>query len=191
MHRRNLIRLLGGGLAIPALFGRSPAELHALGRRVHERLARRVHYPYGPLGPLDSHQNQTVVAIAQRILPATDTPGARDARVNEFIAVMLDEWYDDVDRLRFLEGLADVDTRTRAACGRVFVDASTAQQDEILRDLAQEVAALRSARGTADQHFFHRIRYLTLYGYYTSEVGQKQEVRYEMIPGRYDGCVPV
>ena len=34
------------------------------------------------------------------------------------------------------------------------------------------------------------LKELTLVGYYTSEVGATQELRYERAPGRYDGCMP-
>jgi hypothetical protein len=46
------------------------------------------------LRTLNPHQNATVTAISEIIIPQTDTPGAKAARVNEFIDLILTEWYD-------------------------------------------------------------------------------------------------
>ncbi|MGH7567689.1 MAG: gluconate 2-dehydrogenase subunit 3 family protein [Gemmatimonadales bacterium] len=185
MNRRDLLRLLGSA-AIPTLAGLAPEQLLALGRSLHVRTATR-----GPsaLRVLDDHQNATVVALAELIIPETDTPGARTARVTEFIDLLLAEWYTEDERARFLAGLADVDTRSRVAFGAEFVAAAPGQQAAIVSGLDAEVAALRDANADPARLFFHRMKYLTIYGYYTSEVGVTQELRYQVVPGRYDPCV--
>ena len=121
-------------------------------------------------------------------IPATDTPGARAARVHEFIDLILAEWDGDDDRARFLSGLADVDTRCRDAFGADFLGASAAQRTAVLSGLDAEVTALRAANASPEKHFFQRMRSLTVFGYYTSEVGATQELGYETIPGSFDGC---
>lgn len=175
MNRREILRLVGSALAIPALWTLDPDQLLALGRSIHRRAAR--------LRILNPQQSRTVTTIAEHIIPATDTPGATAARVNEFIDLILAEWYTDEERERFLRGLADLDARG-------FVEAAPSQQIATLSGLDAELQALRDAGANerAEQHFFHRIKYLTLWGYYTSEVGVEQELRYVMIPGRYDPC---
>ncbi len=185
MNRRDLLRLLGTA-AIPTLAGLTPEDLLALGRTLHARTAAR-----GPsaLRVLDDHQNATVVALAELIVPETDTPGARAARVNEFIDLLLAEWYTEDERARFLAGLAEVDTRSRAMFGTDFVTVTAAQQAAIVSGLDAEVTALRVANTDPGRLFFARMKYLTIYGYYTSEVGVTQELRYQMVPGRYDPCV--
>jgi hypothetical protein len=40
------------------------------------------------------------------------------------------------------------------------------------------------------QPFFHTMKELTLLGYYTSQIGATQELKYAPVPGRFDGCVP-
>jgi glucoside 3-dehydrogenase (cytochrome c) hitch-hiker subunit len=151
---------------------------------------------------LSPHQDATVVAMAELIIPRTETPGAKDTRVNEFIDHILADWYADEDRARFLSGLADVDTRTQNLFGKNFIEASAEQQSEVLRslgdELAQATAALANAprgyRGSEpepDGNFYLMFRELTLIGYFTSEPGFTQQLREEIIPGRYDGCVPL
>src|SRR5512134_501516 len=126
MHRRDALRLLVT-TAVPALAGLSPARLGAVGRSAH-RTGRA-------LQVLDAHQSATLLAIAEHIIPATDTPGARAARVDAFADVILAERYDDRERARFLAGLADVDARARAATGRPFLEATAEQQVAVLTAL--------------------------------------------------------
>src|SRR3989441_1435401 len=182
MNRREMVRLLSGALAAPLAAGLPAERLAALGRSVHARARGRA------LQVLDPHQSETVATIAEMIIPATDTPGARAARVHEFIDLILAEWDGDDDRARFLSGLADVDTRCRDAFGADFLGAAAAQRTAVLAGLDAEVTALRAASASPEKHFFQRMKSLTLFGYYTSEVGATQELRYETIPGSFDGC---
>ena len=109
MNRRDALRMLAAGAVIPAL----TPELFAFYRRAH---------PEGSysLRTLSPRQNDTVVAMIDQIIPATDTPGAKGARVNEFIDVILTEWAKDDERRNFLDGLADVDKQSNALFGKDF-----------------------------------------------------------------------
>ncbi len=171
--------MVGGALAIPTLSGLSPDLLLALGRRVHAAAGSSA------LGLFDAHQDETVSTIAELIIPETDTPGARAARVNEFIDLIVAEWYWPGEQLSFVTGLADVDARARAAFGADFVDGNEKQQMAILAQLAAEAAADETTLGP---RFFQQIRWLTVYGYYTSEIGVREELEWVAIPGRYDAC---
>src|SRR3989442_550606 len=128
------------------------------------------------------------LAALGRSVPARRPRRARAARVHEFIDLILAEWDGDDDRARFLSGLADVDTRCRDAFGADFLGAAAAQRSAVLAGLDAEVTALRAASASPEKHFFQRMKSLTLFGYYTSEVGATQELRYETIPGSFDGC---
>ena len=173
MERREALQLIAGAIGIPTLLKISP-----------ERLGQRL--------VLNEHQDRTVTIIAELILPETDTPGATAAQVNGFVDVVLSEWLDEAEKEGFLTGLADVDARSTDRYGTVFIDATEAQQVELLTELDAEVEALREADDPdPERHFFGRMRWLTIFGYYTSEVGQTQELRSEIIPGRYDPCAPL
>ena len=181
MHRRDALGFLAGTAALPLL-------------------GRRLRMPAGTARVLDAHQTETVATIAELIIPATDTPGARAAGVPEFIDLMLGEWCEAEERDPFVRGLADLDTRTRAAYGKTFVECTPAQQTQVLTVLDQEVAQEREAQSVGlrragreavpQRHFFHMIKRLTLVGYYTSEIGATREVHYKVSPGRMDGCAP-
>ena len=191
MNRRDWLTAFGAALGVPL-----PDDLLDLGRALHAHVARG-----GPLRVLRPQQSELVATIAELILPETDTPGARAARVHEFIDLALAEWFDRADRDRFLAGLADVDARARGAGASDFLHAPPARQVEVLTTLDAELAQERDAdragvqwRGRAaapDRSFFRVIKRLTLVGYYTSEIGFTRELHAQIIPGRYDGCVPL
>ena len=189
MHRREAVRALSAGLALPALGALTPDGLWAVARSVHERI-RGVPQDQAFL-VLNDHQNAMVTTIAERIMPETDTPGATAAQVNRFVDVMLAEWMDDDEREELLGGLVVLDARSVNTFGAPFLDLEETQQIALLSGLDAEVTALREAGHATDDHFFARMKWLTLYGYYTSQVGATEELREAIIPGRYEPCAPV
>ena len=72
------------------------------------------------LRTLNPHQNATVTTISEIIIPQTDTPGAKGARVNEFIDLIVTEWYDDEEKSIFLTGLTEIDASARSLFGQGF-----------------------------------------------------------------------
>jgi hypothetical protein len=189
MQRREALRLLASAAALPLL----SREAFSMFQAVHEQLPEQA-----VLRTLNPHQNATVTTISEIIIPQTDTPGAKAARVNEFIDLILTEWYDDEEKSIFLTGLAEVDASTRNLLGKDFVDCEEKLQTEILRGLDDEVAAGRadirrgrSRRRPPERNFFFMIKQLTLIGYYTSQIGFEQELHGEIIPARHAGCVPL
>jgi gluconate 2-dehydrogenase gamma chain len=193
MDRREALRLLATG----AILQLAPAKMFAVIREAHAAIG-----PQSAPRTLNLLQNEMVTAMAELILPRTDTPGATDAGVAAFIDLILTEWYDDKERERFLAGLADVDARAQSLFGNGFMKCGPAQQAEILialgEKMTEEAEALRNhprsnRGGLPDPHenFYYMFRGLTLTGYYTSEVGATQELHFEVIPDRYDPCLPI
>jgi hypothetical protein len=192
MQRREALRLLMAGGVLPAL----PTNLFAFFHGAHPASG----YTLRTLNP---HQNDTVVAMIDQIIPATDTPGAKGARVNEFIDVILTEWADAEERKNFLDGLAGVDHQANDLFGKNFVDASPAQQVTLLRSMDESVAAQRTRRmrhgNTIPEErdkqlrgeFFNVFKGITVHGYYTSEIGFSQELNLQIIPGAHHGCAPL
>jgi hypothetical protein len=154
------------------------------------------------LRTLNPHQDATVKAMAELILPRTDTPGATNVGAGEFIDLMLTEWYDEQDRIHFLNGLSEVDLHTKDLFGKNFVEASPDQQAEILAWLGEKMTAEADALGTERrQHressqgssasFYPMLRCLTLTAYYTSEAGATEELHFQVIPDSHAGCVTI
>src|ERR1041385_4131151 len=176
MDRREALQLLMGGavfqLASPKLF----ASL---------RSARVLLDTQTTLRTLNPQQTAIVTAIAETILPKSDTVGATEAGTSQFIDLILTEWYTESERTIFLNGLADVDTRTQSAFGKSFVDCSADQRGKVLTDLGEQLTkdteiarnsapAYRGSPAKPSKNFYYMVRNLTLTAYYTSEVVSQQ-----------------
>jgi hypothetical protein len=157
MDRRESLRAMAGSVG-----------LLALGRHAHA-LAR-----IGALRVLSPHQDAIVLAACERIIPATDTPGAAEVHVDRFIDMMLGDWYAPAEQKRFLAGLAELDEQR-------FLERAPAEQTAILEQLDGEAT---------EGHWFGMLKYLTIWGYYTSEVAQTRELGNWPLPWRYDGGAP-
>lgn len=185
MDRREVLRLLATGTALQL----TPLRWRMLGREARVLLSSQA-IPR----TLNTHQHSTVSALAELILPRSDTPGATDVGAADFIDLILTEWYDEADRSRFLNGIADVDARTKALFGHDFIDCSPDQQGQILIALGEQLAGAWSlhdrylAESPPDPTFYSMLRRLTLTAYYTSEAGATEELHFEIIPDRYQGC---
>lgn len=133
---------------------------------------------------LSGRRYATAAAIAERLLPRTDTPGAGDVGVPAFIDLMFGKYLTENERGVLAAGLDDVERASMASTRRSFTDLGPDQQDAQLRTLA---AAVQKQENT----FFHLIKELTLLGYFTSEPIGKNVLHYDPIPGRFDGCIPL
>lgn len=127
-------------------------------------------------------QRELLDELCERIIPTTDTQGAKDAAVTSYIEMIVDEFHESEEREAFLRNLQAVDNHARQAHGMSFADLAPEQQDAIV-SLAE-----RQQLDGADDAFFETIKQLTVTGYYTSEIGMTVERVYLPIPGRYDGA---
>jgi Gluconate 2-dehydrogenase subunit 3 len=191
MQRRRALQVLGSLAALPALdviSGRgllTATDLAELGARAHATAERNA-------APrlLSPAQYQSVVTAAEIIIPRTTTPGATDANVADFVDVMLADWYAPEDRDRFLAGLATLDTRATTTCGGAFLSCNDAQRVALFTDIDHEVATLRETDArAANEHWFGMLKFLTVWGFYTSRAGIVDELRQDLLPGYYDGDV--
>lgn len=129
--------------------------------------------------------------IADTILPATDTPGAKAAQVGEFISVMVADTYTSEERRVFFQGLDQLNTECLADHGVDFMAATQAARTALLTRLDREQHDyMRTREPGSSVHYFRMLKELTLSGYFTSEIGYTQAMRYIESPGRFDPCVP-
>ncbi|HWE24927.1 MAG TPA: gluconate 2-dehydrogenase subunit 3 family protein [Myxococcales bacterium] len=148
------------------------------------------------LRTLSEQQNSTLSALADALLPESDTPGALTLGVDRFIDLLLTESLIERDRNRFLAALEAIDERSRSRSGAVFPSLSEEQRHALLSELdgalptpgAKEPkdAPMTAARGYA------MVKRLVVYAYFTSPPVAKELLKtYPIIPGRYDGCLAV
>jgi len=189
LTRRDALKKIaaGGAGAAAAVFWVdalvSAAEQHAA--HYHAPAAAAA----GPWTPkvLSPVQNEAVIALAEIIIPKTDTPGATDARVNEFIDGVLADASED-NRKKFLDGLAWLDTHTTEPHGAPFTKLSHEQQLAVLTALSQLSPDASPVPPGAE--FFQAIKSLTVTGYYTSEIAMKEEIGDDglMFFAEFTGC---
>jgi hypothetical protein len=146
----------------------SAAEQHA----AHYQASAAKAAPWVPKA-LSPAQNQAVIALSEAIIPQTTTAGAAKAGVNRFIDAVIADG-SAADRQKFLDGLAWVDARSQRDAAAPFAKATPAQQTALLTTLS--TATDPSPEDRPGVEFFKAIRSLTITGYYTSEVGMREEM---------------
>ncbi len=100
---------------------------------------------------LSPHQHDTIEAIAEIIIPTTDTPGAREAGVGRFVDAMFSQYYPPIDRLKLLDGLDALDAQAKKQHGKQFTELSAEQQTSMV--LAMDQVAFRQRPGEAGRPF--------------------------------------
>jgi len=129
--------------------------------------------------------------VAETILPATKTPGAKAAKVGEFMVVMVNDCYEDKDQVIFHAGIGKLDDACKKANGKSFLEATPEQRTTLLTALDKEAKDYQKTKKSEDpNHYFTMMKQLTLFGFFTSKEGATQALRYEAVPGKYIGDYP-
>jgi hypothetical protein len=136
---------------------------------------------------LTGHQNDTVIALTELIIPQTETPGAKATNVNRFIDWVLSD-APAVERDKFISGLTWIAARSRAGYQNDFVSAGGEQQTALLTRLADE--ANHDPEDATGVTFFQAIKSMTIAGYYSTQVGLQQELGDDgiMVWAVFKGC---
>ena len=180
IDRRTLLRraavMLGASLSAPAVLG------VLAGRSAHAATATGGQLLWGP-------QFDLVSAVAEIMIPRTDTPGAQDVGVPAFIDDMLANVYPEADQKRFLTGLMAFDNEVKTRTGRLFPELPPDERKAQVQRALDEALALDPLD---DQRpFILMTRELTLLGYFTSKEGATQVLQYQAVPGEWLACLPV
>ncbi|HEV7781859.1 MAG TPA: gluconate 2-dehydrogenase subunit 3 family protein [Chitinophagaceae bacterium] len=150
--------------------------------------------------------------IGETILPTTGSPGAKAAKIGEFMRTIVTDCYDVMDQKSFTEGIDKLQAECKKQKGKSFLDCSPAERQEFLVILDKEAKETQQKRTEFDNlqksketaakargdrsfekekmpaHYFTLMKQLTLWGYFTSEDGMRKALQYVPVPGRYDGC---
>ena len=145
-------------------------------------------------------QARLVSALAETIIPKTDTPGAIEAGVPGFIDDMVGTVYSEEQQENFIEGITAFNDEAKKQIGSDFIDASPEEQLAFVKKTNEDILG---GGGKADSEgwwaagskskkpFFLEMKELTLTGFFTSEAGATKVLQYNQVPGPYKGCVPV
>ncbi|WP_187261068.1 gluconate 2-dehydrogenase subunit 3 family protein [Pontibacter beigongshangensis] len=139
----------------------------------------------------DQDQVAFLNEVADTILPATSTPGAKEAGVGQLMAVMVQDCYPAEDQDVFMNGITELDKASKDEFGSKFLELTPQQRTTLLTALdAEQKKYMREKAPEDPNHYFRMMKELTLFGYFTSELGATKALRYVPIPGRYDACIP-
>ncbi|MFV0607195.1 MAG: gluconate 2-dehydrogenase subunit 3 family protein [Niabella sp.] len=129
--------------------------------------------------------------VAETIIPRTDTPGAKDAMVGEFMNVMVRDCYTPEDQKIFKEGIGKLEQQCQEKYNAGFMKIQPGQRTELLTAIDKEQKEYQANKNKGDEkHYFRMMRELTLLGYFTSEQGATKALRYVAVPGKYEPCIP-
>lgn len=129
--------------------------------------------------------------VGDTIIPATDTPGAKDVKIGEFMHTIVRDCYTEPQQQIFVDGMGKLNQASKQKNGKYFVESSPAERKALLMDLDKEQQAYTAKKKPEDpEHYFRMMKELTIWGYFTSEPGATQALRYIAVPGRYEGCIP-
>ncbi|GAO44232.1 gluconate 2-dehydrogenase subunit 3 family protein [Flavihumibacter petaseus] len=129
--------------------------------------------------------------VGETIIPTTDTPGAKAAKIGAFMKVMVTDCYEEKNQKAFVEGLTALEAASDKQFGKNFMNLDAAQKKELLTALDKEAREYQKNKKDEDpSHYFKMMKDLTLQGYFTSEVGATKALRYVPVPGKYEGCIP-
>ena len=180
LTRRAALQVLGAATLPAVLRAESPGddEARALMQRVELGASQ------GTLFRAD--ERATISAIADAVLPRTETPGALDVGVPAFVELIATDWMTDAERAAFRDGLAALDAHAVATAGRAWpsLDAAARVSEAAWAEGAEE-------RTLPAKAAFRRLKGLTVQGWFSSERVQKEVLRTMIVPGRYHGCSPI
>lgn len=201
MNRRDLIKqiaLLTGGAVIGA-------EFFLTGCKAKSSAAN-----------LSTNDIALLNEIAETIIPTTDTPGAKAAKVGEFMKTIVSDCYTQTNQDAFVKGITTLQDAFKKANNKSFMEADAKQRHDFLVTLEKEAKAynepIEKENAAANEkvkekhltlgggkipdvpqkplHYYTMMKQLTLWGYFTSEIGMTKALRNNPVPGRYDGNAP-
>jgi len=124
--------------------------------------------------------------IGETIIPTTDTPGAKATKIGEFMQMMVKECYDAEQQTTFITGLNTIRKDFKAESNKDFMDATAEERLAFLNGLHQKYVASGEDK---KPEIIHMLRDLTVLGYFSSEIGSTQALRFVETPGRFDPCI--
>jgi len=142
------------------------------------------------------HNKDLLAALAEAIIPTTDSPGAKEAGVGDFITVMVKDCTDRKSQNKFIDGLKELERYCSSSFGNTFQQCSVKEQKQTLQHFEQRGKSNNGIIGKVENRFFGKSFFATLKnytteGYCTSEAGATKGLSYLYIPGKYIGCMPL
>ena len=167
LNRRDILQLatmFGLSLTVPSLAAKSPAA------------------------PLTADELILIGAVSELIIPTTDTGGALAAGVPAFVKMLLSDWFSEVERENFIAGMHEFSAGALKKYSKKFAELTASQKDQYFGEL---LAAAEGGATAPHAPFVVLMKRLTIFGYYTSELGATTELRQQMAAAKYEPAAVV
>lgn len=126
--------------------------------------------------------------VGEVILPRTQlSPGAKDAQIGSFMVSIVTDCYDEKEQNIFRKGIKELDRLSKERYKKEFLELDDKQKFDLIVILDKDTRDLTDDKAL---HFFPMMKQLTIWGYFTSELGATKALRYNQIPGNFVGCIP-
>jgi hypothetical protein len=182
MDRRDVLRLIGASVLTPFLNPLTAEQRWTFVADLHRRIIRGAQAGQA----LTAAQMAEVRALADTILPRTDTPGALDVGAPEFFDLLLAEWYSDSDKDALVRGLDTLTEKCRAERGKPTAELDPDARLAFALSMDGKRGELSSPEGA-----YARMKENLVFAFLTSEPISKLTSTTPIRPGRFDGCIPV
>jgi hypothetical protein len=123
--------------------------------------------------------------LCEIFIPKTSTPGAKDISAHLFVLTMVDDCANKVQQQAFLKGMEDFNSLCKSTTGKTLVDCDASEKKKI----TEALLAIKE-EDTPLKHFLGMVKGRTIQAYTSSEFFLTKVQIYELVPGRYHGCVP-
>jgi hypothetical protein len=142
------------------------------------------------------HSKSTIAALAESIIPLSNTPGAGACGLDDFIVKMVKDCTTEAEKNLFIDGLKKLQDRTQDIYGKKFEVCSMTEKKDILQHFERVAKPAKGLLGKIEEKylpkpFFTLLKEYAVLGYCTSEIGATQGLSYVLIPGAYRGCLPL
>jgi len=152
--------------------------------------------------------------IGETILPATSSPGAKAAKIGQFMRTIVNDCYEEKDQRIFIDGIGKLQEACKKVNSKFFLECSPKERTDFLITLDKEAKEHQKKKSEFDKqqqeiqqkeqtdkgekdpikeemptHYFTMMKQLTLWGFFTSKEGMMQALRYVPVPGKYEGCI--
>ncbi|GHB35482.1 gluconate 2-dehydrogenase subunit 3 family protein [Mongoliitalea lutea] len=127
--------------------------------------------------------------LGEAIIPTTDTPGAKATEIGAFMVMMVTDTYNAEQQQSFVDGLNLLRKDFKNATGKDFMAVNVEERTAYLNELKAAGKASVDAPAELIPTILGMLQDLTVLGYFTSEIGATQQLRFYEAPGRYDACI--
>lgn len=140
-------------------------------------------------------KKELIAEIAETIIPATSSPGAKSAQVEDFIIKMVRDCTELKSQNSFMKGLDELEAYCTDSYGKTFINCNTTDRENILthfekiEDSNNLIHKIR--RKLSGESFIYMFKNYTVIGYCTSELGATKGLAYDYIPSTYEACIPL